>query len=265
MKLRSFPVHEEMMMGETCWNWNGEGQQVFQWWAHQATSDSTPRELTYSCRSHFGPLDQKEVPAGTPQQICIQPFYYGTAAEGTRIVGEAFAQLPTPVADHSKVQPWINDVEVEHAKVTKLYGLNVYIHSGFFSEMPAELVNILHAAVASAPSIGNCIIDFDHLHGAIADVEPTATAYINRAARTNLQIIATWENGDNGEAAYKLWADELFERVAPYMSGNYVNYIDGALPSWQQRYYGENYERLLAIKEEADPNHFFSFPQSIGN
>jgi FAD/FMN-containing dehydrogenase len=264
MRLRTFPVEEEMMMGETCWNWNTHGRQVFQWWAHQATSDATPREVTYSCRSHFGPLDQKEVAEGTPQEICIQPFYYGSAAEGERVVRGAFSQLPAPVSDYSKVQPWINDVELEHAKVTKLYGLNVYIHSGFFSEMPSELIDVLHAAVASAPSLGNCIIDFDHLHGAIADVEPSATAYVNRAAKTNIQIIATWENGDNGEAIYKQWADNLFARVAPYMTGNYVNYIDSSLPSWQQRYYGENYERLLSIKEEADPNHFFSFPQSIG-
>jgi len=253
-----------MMMGETCWNWNTDGRQVFHWWAHQATSAVTPRELTYSCRSHFGPLDQKTMLMGEPQQICIQPFYYGTAAEGTRVVRDAFAALPTPISDASVAQPWIRDVEHEHEKVNTVYGLNVHIRSAFFNAMPAELVDMLHAAIASAPSMGNCIIDFDHLSGAISDVSPTATAYANRAAKVNIQIIATWENADERSNEYIEWADDLFARVQPYTHASYVNYIDADLPNWQHRYYGENYQRLLQVKESVDPQHLFSAPQSIG-
>jgi len=160
--------------------------------------------------------------------------------------------------------PWLRDVEHEHNKINTLYGLDVHIRSGFFVNMPGQLVDILHDAIANAPSKGNCIIDFDHLAGRIADVASDATAYVNRAARTNLQIIATWEQGDERADEFKKWADDLFTRVEPFMSGNYVNYIDSDLPNWQQRYYGANYDRLLAVKESVDPQHAFSFPQSIG-
>jgi hypothetical protein len=253
-----------MMMGETCWNWNGEGQAVLRWWAHQATSDKTPRELTYSCRSHFGPLDMNTMPADTPQQICIQPFYYGSAAKGTEVVRTAFATLPQPVSDASHAMPWINDVEHEHAKVTALYGLNVHIRSAFFDSMPAELVDMLHGAVASAPSIGNCIIDFDHLSGAISAVSPSATAYVNRAAKTNLQIIATWAQGDERAHEFVAWADNLFNQISNFTSASYVNYVDTALPNWQQKYYGGNYQRLKAVKAAVDPQRFFTSPRAIG-
>jgi FAD/FMN-containing dehydrogenase len=264
LKMKTFPVPGQMVMGETCWFWKGDGEKVFQWWSKLATSDATPRELTVSCRSHWGPLDYKTLPIGAPQQICIQPFYYGTAAEGTRVYREMLEQLPPPLHDGTIAQPWLGDVEVEHAKINALYGLDVYIRSGFFTTMPAQLVDILHAAVATSPSLGNCIIDFDHLGGRIADVAANATAYANRAARTNIQIIATWERGHERADEFKAWADALYTRVEPFMSGNYVNYIDSQLAGWQQKYYGPNYDRLLAIKESVDPQHRFAFQQSIG-
>jgi FAD/FMN-containing dehydrogenase len=263
IKIRTFPIHSQMMMGETCWNWNGDGKKVFEWWAHKATSDATPREVTMSCRSHWGPLDK--LAPGAPQQICIQPFFYGTASEGTRVIRDMFAELPTPVSDLSYAMPWLRDVEHEHSKINALYGLDVHIRSGFFATMPGQLLDILHDAIANAPSKRNCIIDFDHLGGRISDVASDATAYVNRDARTNLQIIATWDAATAGRAEeFKAWADALFTRVEPFMSGNYVNYMDAALPNWQQRYYGANYDRLLAVKESVDPQHVFTSPQSIG-
>jgi len=268
MSIRSFALPDtNMFMGETCWNWNLHGRDVMTWWANQVNSESTPREVTYSLRSHFGPLDQhaEAQPASeTPQQLCVQPFYFGTGRQGAEVVGAQFASLPPTVSDASFAQPWLRDVEHEHDKVNGIYGLPVYIKSAFFTQVTEELIGLLHNAIATAPSIGNCIIDFDHLSGAIADVEDTATAYVNRDAVINLQIIATWTEGDERREEYTMWADALFERVSPLMSGNYVNYISESLPNWQQRYYGVNYPRLQQIKQSVDPRGFFSFPQSIG-
>jgi len=269
MTIRTFPLPEgdNVFTGETCWDWASAGKTVFSWWANQVNSESTPRQVTYSMRSHFGPLDQfaEETSAETtPQQICVQPFYYGNAEEGQRVVREQFATLPATVSDKSFIQPWLLDIEHEHEKVTTIYGLPVYIKSGFFTQLTDELVDTLHSAILSAPSIGNCIIDFDHLTGAIADVAANATAYVNRDAAINLQIISTWMEGDVRSGEYMDWVDSLFAQVSPSMSGNYVNYISKDLSNWQQKYYGGNYARLSAVKASVDPTGFFSFPQSIG-
>jgi len=48
-------------------------------------------------------------------------------------------------------------------------------------------------------------------------------------------------------------------------TGAYVNYIDPLQHDWQTMYYGDNYKRLMEIKQKIDPNNYFNFQQSIGS
>jgi hypothetical protein len=263
MTVKSHPIDQDMFMGEICFDWAENGREVFQWWASQVNSAALPNELTLNARSHYGPLDQKG--SDGKQQFCMQPFYAGKAKDAEPVVSPLLRSLPTAVSDSTGVQSWLSETEHEHEKVSKLYGLHVYTRSGYFETMPEELVNILADAVESAPTIGNCIIDFDHLHGAISRVKTNDTPYFNRGARYNLQIIANWEQGDPRGDEYVQWASSLYDRVRPFISGHYVNYIDSEVVNWQQEYYGGNYDRLVDIKSAVDPSNVFNGPQSIGS
>jgi FAD/FMN-containing dehydrogenase len=46
--------------------------------------------------------------------------------------------------------------------------------------------------------------------------------------------------------------------------GAYVNYADDELAHWQTAYYGANYDRLVKLKKQYDPDRLFTFPQAIG-
>ena len=51
--------------------------------------------------------------------------------------------------------------------------------------------------------------------------------------------------------------------MRPYASGQaYQNYIDPALTTWRQAYYGANYTQLTQVKAKYDPDRVFSFPQA---
>ena len=61
------------------------------------------------------------------------------------------------------------------------------------------------------------------------------------------------------------WAYHFAEDLRPHFSGAYVNYIDPLLPRWKEMYYRDNYERLLAVKKQWDPDNFFHFQQGVGS
>lgn len=47
-------------------------------------------------------------------------------------------------------------------------------------------------------------------------------------------------------------------------SGAYINECDPSNPTWKHDYYGENYERLLQVKHEYDPNGVFWCKPCVG-
>ena len=60
------------------------------------------------------------------------------------------------------------------------------------------------------------------------------------------------------------WLQALERALQPYVNGEaYQNFIDPTLPDWQQAYYAENFERLVAVKRRYDPDDVFRFPQGI--
>ena len=61
------------------------------------------------------------------------------------------------------------------------------------------------------------------------------------------------------------WLSSTYGQMRPYVTGGaYFNYTDPALKNWQTAYDGSNYRRLLAIRRDVDPHHYFTFPQAIG-
>jgi hypothetical protein len=104
---------------------------------------------------------------------------------------------------------------------------------------------------------GSGAILFDAYGGAINRVAPNSTAFVHRNTMCAVQYLSYL--GGAG------WLGRTWANMRPYMSGQaYQNYIDHDLRGWQKAYYGSNYNRLLAIRKQVDPDHQFNFPQAIG-
>ncbi|MDF3015576.1 MAG: FAD-binding protein [Thermomicrobiales bacterium] len=113
----------------------------------------------------------------------------------------------------------------------------------------------------AAPFASN-LVGFFPLRGAIARVDPAATAFPHRRALFDLQYQAYWWD-DAAQPASLSWVSDLRAAMAPYTSGAYVNYIDTDLPNWESAYYGTNLPRLQRVKTNYDPDDVFNGPQSI--
>jgi FAD/FMN-containing dehydrogenase len=116
---------------------------------------------------------------------------------------------------------------------------------------------LVHAAEARAALPGSGAILFDSYGGAIARVPAHATAFVHRQVLFCIQYLSY----DGGA----VWLRSTARTMRPHVTGGaYLNYTDPELARWQHAYYGANYARLLAVKHEVDPHHYFDFPQAIG-
>ncbi|MGW1200368.1 FAD-binding oxidoreductase [Streptomyces sp. NPDC002536] len=93
---------------------------------------------------------------------------------------------------------------------------------------------------------------------------PEATAFVHRDVlfETDYQLGLTAPDGARDAA--QAWVDRGYGAIAPYSNGgSYQNYMDPALRSWREAYYGRNYPRLAAVKRAYDPYGFFRFAQGV--
>ncbi|MFI9176435.1 FAD-binding oxidoreductase [Streptomyces lincolnensis] len=110
---------------------------------------------------------------------------------------------------------------------------------------------------------GSGSIAFTALGGAVNRVSPTATAFVHRRSRMLAQYIAAWRPGTSGATAQS-WLASAHTAMKPYASGAaYQNYTDASLKDWRTAYYGDAATRLTKIKNQYDPNRFFTFPQAL--
>lgn len=116
---------------------------------------------------------------------------------------------------------------------------------------------LVQAAAARGQIPGSGAILFDSYGGAINRLAPAATAFVHRKVLFCIQYLTY--NGGSG------WLQSTHAAMRPYVTGGaYFNYTDPDLNHWQSAYYGSNYQRLLKIRRQVDPHHFFNFPQAIG-
>jgi FAD/FMN-containing dehydrogenase len=130
-----------------------------------------------------------------------------------------------------------------------------------YEPLPAEAIATLVDHLRAAP-FDSDMVGFFPLGGAIAAIDPAATAFPHRHAHFDVQYQAYWWDDTAAEASLT-WVRDLRAAMAPYTTGAYVNYIDADLADWERAYYGTNLPRLKQVKTDYDPDDVFNGPQSI--
>jgi hypothetical protein len=127
--------------------------------------------------------------------------------------------------------------------------------------LPDAAIARLVAELEAAPGPNN-FVQLNSYGGAIADIDPRATAFAHRAAQFSLQYSAYWN--DDADAARNIrWIRGVRRALAPFTVGAYVNYVDGDIADWPAAYYSVNLPRLRRVKRDWDRANVFRFAQSI--
>jgi FAD/FMN-containing dehydrogenase len=100
--------------------------------------------------------------------------------------------------------------------------------------------------------------------GAIARVPEDATAFPNRQAQHNLNIVGAWEMADPDPQRHVAWVRQTWEAMRPFSTGAYVNFMSDEPAGRLRAVYGpDKYDRLVALKRRYDPENVFRHNQNI--
>jgi FAD/FMN-containing dehydrogenase len=195
-------------------------------------------------------------PAG--RTIGFEVCYCGPTAEGERSLAP-LRKLGKPLMDDIKVRSYL---EVQSRFDPGLpAGRSYYFKSGFTPRVTAatakEIVEIFETAPPSLMGV-----PLIHLGGAAGRVKPTATAFWNRDAHHDLAVWATWANRADND---KMVADvRSFWRKLEHLTKGY--YINTDSPDDERRLretFGDNYVRLVQLKDKFDPTNLFRLNSNI--
>lgn len=101
----------------------------------------------------------------------------------------------------------------------------------------------------------NCGVSLIHFGGRIGDHPPSFTAFPWRDSQYMVYASCGWTDS-NSEKQSRAWLQAFFGYAEQegLCRGSYTNFIDSSLANWAEQYYGENLERLQAIKETWNPH-----------
>lgn len=115
---------------------------------------------------------------------------------------------------------------------------------------------------ATAPIL--TAVAFQAMGGAIADVEPDATAFFHRRGTLFWVEYSAYWTAPEDAPGLVAWVTDAWRSLRGTVSGYaYVNFPDAALVDWEHAYWGPHLERLSAIKARYDPTGRFCMPQGI--
>jgi FAD/FMN-containing dehydrogenase len=131
-----------------------------------------------------------------------------------------------------------------------------YWKSAFLRELSDDAVAVMVDAFKQAPS-PMTIVAVEHYHGQATRIGPTDTAFPHRQPGYNLLLLSVWTDPSDDETNIS-WTRETFSALAPFMADAvYLNYLSADEGGRARAAYGTNWDRLVTLKRQYDPDNFF--------
>lgn len=217
---------------------------------YQALASTTADELSLDAALATTPSGERV--------FSISACYVGPIDEGERVL-KPLREYGTPIQDQIAPRPYVEIQSAGDAIFPR--GRRYYWKAQFLRELSKAAIDTLLAGYATAPA--ESLLVLQHVGGAIARIPVDATPYANRDALYDCFPIAIWD--DPLEDAMRIrWARELWDSMRPFSTGGvYANNLGEEGTERIEAAYGENYVRLLALKNKYDPTNFFRSNQNI--
>jgi hypothetical protein len=202
--------------------------------------DEAPAELTLG----FG----YGVP-GAADQIFLTVCYCGDQAKSETVL-KPLRSLGKPLSDDIRTVPaYVGLTDEEAPSLPNAQGAALVPH------LSDANIDALSDAIQGAPALYT--LDVFWFGSAVTRGD---SAYPFRMPCSQPEYAAFWRDEKDRDAAVK-WIERLDAALAPSSKGAYVNTISS--PNQAREVFGQNYDRLAAIKKKYDPDNFFHMNQNI--
>lgn len=199
-------------------------------------------------------------PGGADAMVGVAVCYSGPAAGADRALAPIH-RLGTPAVDSVEAVDYValqrsGDIDDPRARAG-------YLKSGFVPEIAPGLITAVVEGLEGHPSRSTEMF-IQPGGGAIARVANDVTAFSHRDALGNVGIGVDWPFGDD-PAEHVAWIKRFWTQVEPFTQGFYSN--DGDPDAYARdavvANYGENYPRLVQVKNQYDPTNLFRLNANV--
>jgi hypothetical protein len=191
--------------------------------------------------------------------FAISVCYVGSIDEGERIL-QPLRRFGPPLSDQIGPAAY-TDVQAANDAFFPT-GRRFYWKSHFLEEVSADAVEASVSHFARVPSPLSTLV-FQQFGGAVGRVGRSETAFWHRDVQWDNFATSAWI--DPAETEHQVqWVREWWELMKPFsMAGEYVNNLGEEGDDRVRASYGENYERLVALKNTYDPSNVFRLNANI--
>jgi hypothetical protein len=257
-----FQAHPAKMVfgGPIFWDAALHGKQVMS--VYREYIKTAPEELgIFVGLKTVPPMDPFPQEGWNKRACAIIGCYNGPTAEGQRLMGELLAKLPPPIFN------WMG--EMPFSALNSMFdpffprGMQWYWKGDFVGSLSDEAIEV-HIAEADKAPTPNCLMHLYPIDGAVRRVAKEATPWGARDAMFSMVIAGISPEPADADDL-KRWGRSYWDAVHPFnMEGGYVNFMMGDETQEKLRAsFGENYDRLAAVKAKYDPGNFFRVNQNI--
>lgn len=190
--------------------------------------------------------------------LSVIPIYSGDVDRGWDVI-RPLRELGDPIADTVEVHRFVDWQQAFDESYPA--GERYFWKSHNFRDPSIEALDRITDGALSPPT-PETRVSVTHLGGAVNRVSPDATAYPHRDADFLVNITTRWDDPDRDEECIA-WTREYFDALAPYATGGtYVNFTTES-EGEQSMAYLDNYDRLVALKNDWDPDNRFRMNQNV--
>jgi len=195
------------------------------------------------------------------KMAAVAVCYTGPSATAEEVL-RPLKTFGPPVVEHIGPVPYVTLQSMFDASAPP--GLQNYWKSEYITGLSDGVIDLLIDSAGQMASPLSAV----HVHqlgGAISRLPEEATAFGHRRAPYLVNIIAMWPDRSAAAEPHVQWARSLWAALQPYSAGGaYVNFMTGEEGHDRVRAaYGQNYDRLAALKAKYDPTNLLRFNQNI--